>query len=197
MVKLRTGLLAAVALALLAGQVMEAATVRQFNLEEMVDRADRIFRGTVLEAKEGTIQVGGGELPVVTYRIRVDEAFKGEFSEVKGQTIAEIRTLGKPAASRSAARQLSTLPVLLRLEVGQDYLLLATTPSSAGLSTTVGLGQGSFRVFGKAGQESAVNEANNAGLFRGMTAGRSAAGVPSGGPLPYPILADLIRDIAE
>lgn len=197
MVKLRVGLLAAVALALLAGQAMEAATVRQFNLEEMVDRADRIFRGTVLAAEEGTVQVGGGELPVVTYRIRVDEALKGEFPEVKGQAIAEIRTLGKPAMASSSSRRLSTLPVLLRLEVGQDYLLLATPPSAAGLSTTVGLGQGSFRLFGKPGQETAVNEHENQGLFRGMNAGRAAAGIPSGGPLPYPILADLIRDIAE
>lgn len=199
MAKLRVGLMAAVALVLLAGPAMEAATVRQFNLEQMVERADRIFRGTVLEAKEGTVQAGGGELPVVTYRIRVEEAFKGDFQEVKGQAIAEIRTLGKPAVSQDASRRLSTLPVLPRLEVGRDYLLLATQPSAAGLSTTVGLGQGSFRLFGKPGQETAVNEHNNQGLFRGMStpAGRAAAGVPSEGPLPYPILADLIRDIAE
>lgn len=196
MLKLRAGLLAAVALALLAGQAMDAATIRQFNLEQMVDRADRIFRGTVLDAKEGTVQVGGGELPVVTYRIRVDEALKGELQEVKGQTIAEIRMIGKLESSRTAsARRLSTLPVLLRLEVGQDYLLLTTPPSAAGLSNTVGIGQGSFRLFGKPGQETAVNAYNNQGLFTGMS--RAAAGTPSGGPVPYPVLADLIRDLVE
>jgi hypothetical protein len=196
MAKLRVGLLAAIALVLLAGQAMEAATVRQFNLEQMVDRAGQIFRGTVLEAKEGTVQAGGGELPVVTYRIRVDEALKGEFQQVKGQTIAEIRMIGKLKSSHTAtARRLSTLPVLVRLEVGQDYLLLATPPSAAGLSTTVGVGQGSFQVFGKPGQETAVNAYNNQGLFRGMS--RAAAGTPSGGPVPYPVLADLIRDIVE
>lgn len=196
MVKLRIGLLAAVALALLAGQAMEAATVRQFNLEQMVDRADRIFRGTVLEAKEGTVQAGGGELPIVTYRIRVDEALKGEFQELKGQTIAEVRMIGKLDSSRAAAqRRLSTMPVLLRLEVGQDYLLLTTPPSAIGLSTTVGVGQGSFRLFGKPGQETAVNAYNNQGLFTGMS--RAAAGIPSGGPVPYPVLADLIRGLVE
>ena len=196
MVKLRVGLLAAVALALLAGQAMDAATVRQFNLEQMVDRADRIFRGTVLDAKEGTVHAGGGELPVVTYRIRVDEVLKGEVQEVKGQAVAEIRMIGKLESSRTAtSRRLSTLPVLVRLEVGKGYLLLTTPPSAAGLSTTVGVGQGSFLLFGKPGQETAVNAYNNQGLFTGMS--RAAAGVPSGGPVPYPFLADLIRDLVE
>lgn len=196
MAKLRAGLLAAVALALLAGQAMDAATVRQFNLEQMVDRADRIFRGTVLDAKEGTVHAGGGELPVVTYRIRVDEVLKGEVQQVKGQAVAEVRMIGKLESSRTAtSRRLSTLPVLVRLEVGKDYLLLTTPPSAAGLSTTVGVGQGSFLLFGKPGQETAVNAYNNQGLFTGMS--RAAAGVSSGGPVPYPILADLIRDLVE
>lgn len=192
MAKLRVGLWVAVALALLAGQAMDAATVRQFNLEQMVDRADRIFRGTVLDAKEGTVQAGGGELPVVTYRIRVDEALKGDFEQVKGQVIAEVRVIGKLEASRTAtSRRLSSLPVLLKLEVGQDYLLLTTPPSAAGLSTTVGIGQGSFRLFGKPGQETAVNAYNNQGLFTN----KSAAADSSAGPVPYSVLAGLIRDI--
>ena len=65
-------------------------------------------------------------------------------------------------------RRLSAFDDLPRFEQGHDYLILATTPSAAGLSTTVGLGQGAFKVGGKVGQEIAVNGNNNIGLYAGM-----------------------------
>ena len=178
---------------------LSAATVVQLNLEQMVDRADKIFRGTVLDAREGTVQAGGGELPVVTYRLRVDEEFKGAFEEVKGVRIAEVRMLGKlkPASSSGTARSLPPLTDLPRLEVGRDYLLLTTPESAAGLSTTIGLGQGRFELKGKPGQEIALNDNQNRGLFRGMSGTDSFSGgaTPQEGPLPYSALASLIRNI--
>lgn len=178
---------------------LSAATVVQLNLEQMVDRSDKIFRGTVLDAREGTVDAGGGKLPVVTYRIRVDEELKGTFQEVKGVRIAEIRMLGKlkPAAPSSGVVAISPLSDLPRLQVGQDYLLLVTPESSIGLSSTVGLGQGRFELKGKPGQEVAVNENQNRGLFRGMgPTGPGGGSVPQGGgPLPYSALASLIRNI--
>lgn len=180
---------------------LSAATVVQLNLEQMVDRSDKIFRGTVLDAREGTVDAGGGKLPVVTYRLRVDEEFKGTFQEVKGVRIAEIRMLGKlkPAASSAGAVAVSPLSDLPRLRVGQDYLLLITPESAIGLSNTVGLGQGRFELKGKPGQEVAVNENRNLGLFRGMGSSGPGGGVdsPGGGegPLPYSALASLIRNI--
>ena len=78
--------------------------------------------------------------------------------------------------------------------VGHDYLLLTTPPSPIGLSTTIGLGQGSFQITGKAGQEMATNEDNNLGLLDiGMnvhavairTAGRAALLGPRR-PDPHP-----------
>lgn len=178
---------------------LSAATVVQLNLEQMVDRSDKIFRGTVLDAREGTVDAGGGKLPVVTYRIRVDEELKGTFQEVKGVRIAEIRMLGKlkPAAPSNGVVAISPLSDLPRLQVGQDYLLLVTPQSSIGLSSTVGLGQGRFELKGKPGQEVAVNENQNRGLFRGMgPTGPGGGAVPQGGgPLPYSALASLIRNI--
>lgn len=177
---------------------LSAATVVQLNLEQMVDRSDKIFRGTVLDAREGTVDAGGGKLPVVTYRIRVDEELKGTFQEVKGVRIAEIRMLGKlkPAAPSTGVAAISPLSDLPRLKVGQDYLLLVTPESTIGLSSTVGLGQGRFELKGKPGQEVAVNENQNRGLFRGMgPTGPGGGAVPQGdGPLPYSALASLIRN---
>lgn len=197
--KLYRGLLTALALSLLGAQA-QAATVLQMNLEELVDRAHRVFRGTVLDVREGKIDAGGAELPTVTYRLRVEEAFKGTFSEIKGVQIAEITMIGKLKGTHGAVQEYapSTLLEVPRLEVGRDYLLLNTAPSTIGLSTTVGLGQGCFRVTGKAGQELAVNLNQNLGLLNGMEGSGFAAGPSSSsGPLSYDLLAGLIRDIVD
>lgn len=184
------------AIALIVCIPLSASTVLQMNLAEMVGRADLIFRGTVLDARENTVQVGGGTLPVVTYRIRVDDEFKGTFQEVKGVPVAEIKMLGKlKSASSGSVRSLGPLAELPRLEVGQEYLLLTTPRSAIGLSTTVGLGQGRFVLQGKRGQEVALNGNHNRGLFRGMDTGPSGVGSTPEGAVPYAVLADLIRDI--
>lgn len=195
--RLRTLLLSAVAALALCGP-LAAATVIQMNLAEMVDRADRIFRGTVLDVREGTVSVGGGELPTVTYRIRVDESFKGTYQEVKGVRIAELKMVGKlKSSATSPVRRFSVLSDLPKLDVGRDYLLLTTPRSAIGLSTMVGLGQGRFELQGKPGQEVAVNDNKNLGLFRGMGAGFAAATSQPEGPVPYQDLAGLIRGLVE
>jgi hypothetical protein len=196
--RLRTLLLSAVAALALCGP-LAAATVIQMNLAEMVDRADRIYRGTVLDVREGTVAVGGGELPTVTYRIRVDESFKGSYEEVKGVRIAELKMVGKlKSADAAPVRSFSVFSDLPKLDVGRDYLLLTTPRSAIGLSTMVGLGQGRFELQGKPGQEVAVNANKNLGLFRGMGgAGFAASTNPPEGPVPYQDLAGLIRGLVE
>lgn len=194
--RLRTLLLSAVAALALCGP-LAAATVIQMNLAEMVDRADRIYRGTVLDVREGTVSVGGGELPTVTYRIRVDEAFKGTYQEVKGVQIAELKMVGKLKSSGGATGRFSVLDDLPKLEVGRDYLLLTTPRSAIGLSTMVGLGQGRFELQGKPGQEVAVNANKNLGLFRDMGVGFTASTNLPEGPVPYEDLAGLIRGLVE
>lgn len=194
MSKLSRGVLI-VALAALCAYPAAAATVRQMNLEQMVDNAGRIFRGTLLDVREGTVQAGGGELPTTIYVFRVDEALKGTFQEVKGEQIAEIQMVGSKIDAKQvgAMRRLPILPDHPKLEKGQDYLLLTTAPSAVGLSTTVGLGQGAFTLIGKGGSAVAVNENHNAGLFAGMNNGFAAT--PQEGPVAYSTLATLIRDI--
>ena len=178
---------------------LSASTVLQMNLGQMCDRADKIFRGTVLGVKEGTVQAGGGAIPTVTYRLRVDESFKGSYQVVKGMQIAEITMVGKPKATpqTSALRAIPVMPELPKLQVGRDYLLLTTQASAIGLSTTVGLGQGAFQLSGKPGQELAVNGNHNSGLLAGMgsSAVAKTAVIPETGPIPYAELAQLIRGI--
>ena len=97
MLPMRTcGRLVAVAGALLLLLAPEArsTTLVQMNLADLAGRANKIFRGTVLSVKPGTVAAGGGELPILIYRVRVDEKFKGEFGEGKQADFVEIRMVG-------------------------------------------------------------------------------------------------------
>jgi hypothetical protein len=188
--------LLAVAFAAFGVTRTHAASVEHLTLTEIVDRADRIVRGTVIAADEGRIAAGGGLLPVVVYRIQVAEVVKGSING----NVLEIRLLspGKGATARS--REASLFRDLPEFRVGQEYLLALTRPSAIGLSTTVGLGQGAFELRGAAGREEAVNQWNNLGL---LTDSLAVAGAPAArpaaraarpdGPLPYTRLLNEIR----
>jgi hypothetical protein len=186
-----------VVLFVMAAAPLAATTVMQFNLAEMVERADLIYRGQVLSATEGTVAIGGGQLNVVTYRIEVDELFRGAVVETKGIRIAQLKMLGKqPSVRRGDLLFVSPLPAMPVLTAGRDYVVFATRPSAVGLSSTVGLGQGCFSIYQNGKDETAVNEINNSGLFRGMAArAASAAPASSEGPLPYTDLAAQIRTL--
>ena len=178
------------AAAALVAPAVESATVLQMNLEDLCQRADRIFRGTVLDVIPGSVTAGGGELPTVTYRFLVEESFKGSYTVKEDVQTVEIQMVGtvKGAAASGDLRAFSVLPDLPNLAIGGDHLLFATAPSAVGLSAAVGLRQGSFRVFSMDKEELAVNEAGNLGLFAGMN-----VDLPSSGPVPYSRLADAIR----
>jgi hypothetical protein len=171
-----------------------ATTLLQMNLEQLTDRAGRIFRGTVLSVQRGSVEVGGATLATITYRIRVEEAFKGEFPAVKDDLrVVEIRMLTEPkSSSTGSVRRVSLLRDLPQLEVGRNYLLFATRPSAVGLSTTVGLGQGTFNIQGAGKDETAVNQFQNMDLFRGMASTTAARG-----PISYADLASRIRALVR
>jgi hypothetical protein len=173
-----------------------AGMVLKMNLSQLTDRADAIFRGHVLSAEPGKISIGGGTLPTVTYRLRVDEAFKGKFeAKEDAATEVEITMLGthKAAVRSGNLMRLSTsLPDVPQLRVGEDYVLFTTAPGKSGLRSPVGLGQGSFRIFlGASKTELAVNELNNLGLFDGGVSARRADGGAEG-PVTYTQLAGAI-----
>lgn len=173
-----------------------AAMILKMNLAQLTDRADAIFRGEVLSAEPGKITIGGGTLPTVTYRLRVDEAFKGEF-EAKENASPEVEitmlgTLKAATHNGNQQRLTSALPEIPRLRVGESYVLFTTAPSASGLRSPVGLGQGSFRIYAGANKtELAVNELNNLGLFDGVNVAQRAA-QGSEGPVAYTRLAGAI-----
>jgi hypothetical protein len=164
--------------ALLVGLSQLGATMlEQLELGDLVLRSDRIFRGTVIDVEQSAVEAGGGELPMVIYRLRVEESFKGEPDLVKGGVgYAEIRMVGslKTTVSRGELAHFSVFRDVPRLSMGGDYLLFVTPASAIGLSTTVGLGQGAFSVFEVNKEEYVVNQFNNQGL------GLDGAAVPYG-----------------
>jgi hypothetical protein len=158
-------------LSLLLSLPSQATMVRRMNLDEMAQAAGLIFRGTVVELDKGSITVGGRQIPTITYQVRIAEKLKGSFpAATGGTTMLTIRSVNVKAIE------------LPKLAVGQEYLLLTTTPSSVGLSTIVGLSQGVFRVYENGSTELAVNALNNRGLAPGVK-----------GPAPYGDLVERIR----
>lgn len=146
------------------------ASLQRFTLPEMVDRSGRIFRGTVTDVEQGTISVGGGELPAVTYSLRVDQSFKGDFPQKGDVRYVEVTMLGSIKQAGMPDKgpvRMSVLPTPPVLSVGSEYLLMLTPESPVGLTTTIGLGQGSFEIFTQDKVEWAKNEFNNAGLYNG------------------------------
>ena len=145
------------------------ASLQHFTLGEMVDRAGRIFRGTVISAEPGTVELGGTSLPTVTYEFRVDQAFKGEFDTKDGIAYTVVTMLGSPKATirNGDLAKLNSIPAPTLLSVGTDQLMILTPTSEAGLTVPVGLGQGRFEIFLIDKTLFAKNEYNNAGLFDG------------------------------
>jgi hypothetical protein len=187
----RVAAASAIVLTTILATTVDAANVRYMTLRDLVTRADRILRGTVVSSDEGTVSAGGGALPIVTYRIRVEEAYKGSASP--GDTI-EVRLLGRLKQPTSGPlRRGPFFDDLPRFAVGSDYLFVLTRPSAIGLSTTVGLRQGLFELLGRRGAERAVNGANNLGLFAGTTAGPRPSGPVAYGELVKQINALLGR----
>lgn len=175
--------LAAAAVMGLASFAASAAMVKQMGLSELVGNADKVFRGTVMSKEPGVVSAGGGELDTVVYTLRVDDALKGDFGSGKAAQIVELTMLGsmKAEADTGGAQRLFTLNVNPDLQVGSDYVLFTTAPSAVGLSTTVGLDQGLFRVFAtETGSEMTANGLGNRGTF--------------GGPVSYDQLKAAIHD---
>jgi len=154
----------------LASMTASAAMVMQMGLSDLVGNADKVYRGTVLTKEPGSVFAGGGQLSTVVYTIRVDDALKGDFGSGKDAAVIELTMLGnlKADVSSGNVKRLSALDMNPDLVVGSDYVLFTTAKSAAGLSTTVGLDQGLFRIFNNAdGRDMTANGLGNQGIFDG------------------------------
>jgi len=147
----------------------QQVSLERLSLNEMVDRAGRIFRGTVVTAEPGVIELGGASFPTVNYLFRVDHAFKGDFPNKDGVAYAEVTMLGSPKSGVRSGQytKLNTIPAPTLLKVGSDHVILLTPEGDSGLSAPVGLGQGNFEIFEQDKIEFAKNEFDNVGLFDG------------------------------
>ena len=165
----------------------DATTVKHFDLPRMTTSAARVFRGTVTDVRPGTVNVGGGQLATTIYRIRVTEAFKGEFATFKGITYADVEMVGgmKAGSATNGARHFQVFRDMPRLVQGQDYLLFLTAESSIALSSPVGLAQGLFEIDTSIPSEPTANRLNNAGLTADLARG----------PLPYSDIAARVRTL--
>jgi hypothetical protein len=175
---------------LLLAAHLGATTVVQMNLGDLCDRADRIFRGKVIDITPGTVSAGGAELPTVTYRVAVEQGFKGSFDDKNGHAVVEIRMFGslKADPAQGGVQKLVSVPGVPNLRRGEEYVLFTTQPSAAGLSTFVGLGQGAFSLFMADKQEMVVNQVNNSGLIPGY----------EGGPILYSqLVTELQAELAN
>lgn len=192
----RAGLLGGTLAALLALPAA-ATTLLQLNLEQLTDRADKIFRGTVIAIESGTVRAGGGELPIVVYRLRVEETFKGDVvAEKDGEAaVVELKVVGdvKQRPAVNGMQRLTPLADIPRLVMGEEYVLFTTRPSVVGLSVPVGLGQGAFKIVDGGKEELAVNAFANQGLNRGARRVRLSAE----GPVAYRELAAAIRSALQ
>lgn len=181
---------ALLAAALVLGAAQAGATIMlQMDLGELVTRSDKIFRGTVIEIEQTSITAGGAELPAVKYTLQVNEMLKGVPSRTEDNvSIVEIQMIGKSVHDKPNADgqlKVSIFRDVPKLNKGGEYLLFTTPESAIGLSVTVGLGQGAFKVLPVDGSDTeftAVNEFDNAGL-----------GLASSGPVSYTVLSDEVR----
>lgn len=162
--------IAAGACCALLAAVASATMVLQMDLAALVGNADKVFRGTVTDVSPGTVSAGGAEFPTVIYTLRVDDVIKGAIDTEKEVATIRVEMLGsiKPQVESGDVRRLMAIDMNPKLSVGSTYVLFTTAPSAIGLSTTVGLHQGLFRVFNNAqGREMAANGLDNQGLFDG------------------------------
>ena len=187
----RIGMLLATCLAL--STWVGASNVRHMNLEALTANAGFIFSGEVVETTLGTVWAGGAEFPTVTYRFKLEASYKGDTTELGGDRYVEMTMLGR-IDNQTGDPNLhfrSILPELPQLRVGQHYLIFSTTPSSIGLSTTVGLGQGCFRIFDQGPASVALNLNHNAGLFLNMD--NAVTKKATKGPIAFDELVGMVQ----
>ncbi len=173
---------------MLAAFSAQASMLERLSFDDLSSRADKIFRGRVIDVEQGTKAIGGGEIPIVTYRIRVAEMLKGSADlEKDGRQVMEITMAGsiKNESANDGLMHFSIFRDVPKFERGREYVLFMTPRSSAGLSTPVGLGQGAFDILTTAKEDMAVNQFNNIGL-----------GVSEGEPMSYESMREAVEESA-
>ena len=146
-------------LALLGAIPVWSASLQPINLPEMVDQADRIFLGRVVDEWTGRDETG---IPATITTFEVTGAWKGQ---VEG--IVRIKQLGVTEIQPDGlATRIEGMP---RYRRGSEYLLFFPPDSRIGFTSPVGMFQGSFEIgTAEKGSKSVLNGVDNANLVRGL-----------------------------
>jgi hypothetical protein len=143
----------------LAPLALLASQVRLVNLEQMTQRAARIFAGRCTGATVVFDATVGRNVTVATFRVQ--RAVKG----VTGNTVT-VRLLDAEAVQGAPADAPSSVATFRN---GEDVILFLYGESAQGLTSPVGLGQGRFNIFtDKQGRKLALNPIGNKNLLAGL-----------------------------
>jgi hypothetical protein len=144
------------------------------NLEEMTQRADRIFLGECINVNETSRFIAQGNMAVTDYTFKVESVIKGHIPSTFTFTqLGHPAHLTKPKPGDVTMHgQVITPGTMLHgaasYNVG-DRLLLFLVPNylDGHITAPVGLDQGAFfrSTMPSSGQEVVRNQINNAGLF--------------------------------
>jgi len=150
-------------LAMLFATAVASATTsrREVNVVDLVANSELILRGTVVKLTDGIDDRG---IPYTEVTLHVSEAIRGQ---VSGDYTFRQFGLLKPRDMGNGQTNLMVTPAgWPTYTKGEETILFLNKHAAwTGLQTTVGLGQGKFSV----SMAGAVNQSNNAGLFKNVT----------------------------
>ncbi len=151
--------------------------VLQFNLEEMVATADKVFVGKCTSIKETEEMIAQGIMPVTYYTFTVSEKIKGDIP----QTFTFKQLGHQPRKFNKTIKNNEIVPMvggkiadpdtfivhgMSYYRVGDEMMLMLIPNYMADLTYPVGLYQGAFHVTRTStGKPIVKNSINNRGLF--------------------------------
>jgi hypothetical protein len=157
-------------LTMLFATTLASATTnrREVNVVDLVANSELILRGTVTNVTDGIDSRG---IPYTEVTLHVADAIRGQ---VTGDYTFRQFGLLKPRAMGNGMTNLMVTPAgWATYSKGEETILFLNKKAAwTGLQTTVGLGQGKFSV----AMASAVNQSNNAGLFKNVEIDQLALG---------------------
>jgi hypothetical protein len=157
-------------LAMLFATTLASATTsrREVNVVDLVANSEMILRGSVTNVTDGIDDRG---IPFTEVTLHVSDAIRGQ---VSGDYTFRQFGLLKPHKMGNGMVNLMVTPAgWATYTKGEEAILFLNKKAAwTGLQTTVGLGQGKFKV----SMAGAVNQSNNAGLFKKVTIDPSLLG---------------------
>jgi hypothetical protein len=159
----------ALLITLFAATAANATTLRrEVNVVDLVAKSELILRGTVTSVTDGIDSRG---IPYTEVTLHVADAIRGQ---VSGDYTFRQFGLLKPRDMGNGMTNLMVTPSgWATYTKGEDTILFLNKKAAwTGLQTTVGLGQGKFKV----SMAGATNQSNNAGLFKNVAVDPSLLG---------------------